>query len=403
MDVRCEKCSTEYVLDDKSVSAGGMAVRCTECGHVFRVRVSDRGGGVTSEPHGRKWLLRKDSGKVFAFDSLATLQRWIVEKRATADDEISDSGMDWKKLTEIQELSAFFRLLEQLDEAKRAGEAGKPPARKAVAVELSEPDASGEAGQEDEEDVDDLSDMEIAVPRRRGKWIAVGVLPLLVIGAAAAFYFVDPDRALELVGLHDTVSEEAPEAASAEEPAESEATEEEAEVVQAGEEPSEADEEESDSEEPTVADAEKPEEPEQIKAEVTPAVAKAEAAPEPEAPRRPTYSGLLQQARRERNRGNIDRALDLYTQAGQMRPNSADAYAGQGYCYVEMRAWHAAIASFEQALKRDSRHGDSLIGMADAQRLDGNAGEAKKYYERYLELYPEGSNAAVARTNLERL
>ncbi|HWN70114.1 MAG TPA: zinc-ribbon domain-containing protein, partial [Haliangium sp.] len=38
MDVRCEKCGTEYELDDSRLRPAGVSVKCTSCGHVFRVR-----------------------------------------------------------------------------------------------------------------------------------------------------------------------------------------------------------------------------------------------------------------------------------------------------------------------------------------------------------------------------
>ena len=38
MDVRCEKCGTEYELDDSRLKPAGVSVKCTSCGHVFRVR-----------------------------------------------------------------------------------------------------------------------------------------------------------------------------------------------------------------------------------------------------------------------------------------------------------------------------------------------------------------------------
>lgn len=38
MDVRCEKCGTEYELDDARLKPSGVTVKCTSCDHVFRVR-----------------------------------------------------------------------------------------------------------------------------------------------------------------------------------------------------------------------------------------------------------------------------------------------------------------------------------------------------------------------------
>lgn len=40
MDVRCEKCQTEYELDEGKLKPGGVTVKCTTCGHMFRVRPS---------------------------------------------------------------------------------------------------------------------------------------------------------------------------------------------------------------------------------------------------------------------------------------------------------------------------------------------------------------------------
>ena len=38
MDVGCPKCQTEYELDDARVTEDGVTVKCTTCGHVFRVK-----------------------------------------------------------------------------------------------------------------------------------------------------------------------------------------------------------------------------------------------------------------------------------------------------------------------------------------------------------------------------
>ena len=37
MDVRCGRCSTEYDFDDALVSERGTTVKCTNCGHQFKV------------------------------------------------------------------------------------------------------------------------------------------------------------------------------------------------------------------------------------------------------------------------------------------------------------------------------------------------------------------------------
>ena len=49
MDVRCEKCGTEYELEDTRVNDKGVTVKCTQCGHLFRVRRRPN-TGVTTAP-----------------------------------------------------------------------------------------------------------------------------------------------------------------------------------------------------------------------------------------------------------------------------------------------------------------------------------------------------------------
>ena len=45
MDVRCEKCQTVYEFDDARVKEGGVTVKCTQCGHIFKVRKRPAAGG----------------------------------------------------------------------------------------------------------------------------------------------------------------------------------------------------------------------------------------------------------------------------------------------------------------------------------------------------------------------
>src|SRR5512145_2976616 len=41
MDVRCERCRAQYVFDDEQVTPAGLTVQCTNCGHVFKVKVKE--------------------------------------------------------------------------------------------------------------------------------------------------------------------------------------------------------------------------------------------------------------------------------------------------------------------------------------------------------------------------
>ena len=83
MDVRCERCKTEYEFDDARITEAGVTVKCTTCGHVFKVKkkalvvtVPVKPGEVElSAPapttaageRPREWKVRQGSGNVFTF------------------------------------------------------------------------------------------------------------------------------------------------------------------------------------------------------------------------------------------------------------------------------------------------------------------------------------------------
>ena len=157
MDVRCERCRAQYVVDDARVSEAGVKVACTQCGHGFLLRkktlavtvplkggdpdvpvpladLAAQGGsrevpGAEAAPRS-EWRLRQAGGAVFPFRELSTLQRWIVERKASRDDEVAAAGEGdaWRRLGDIPELQSFFGLLEK---ARRRAEANPEAAAEA--------------------------------------------------------------------------------------------------------------------------------------------------------------------------------------------------------------------------------------------------------------------------------
>lgn len=167
MDVRCEKCKTDYEFDDARITEAGVTVKCTTCGHVFKVKkkalvvtvpVSADDGqtsvspassvaappagtgafvpsmpGPTPAPKDKEWKVRQANGNVFSFKELTTLQKWIVERKVNRDDEISLNGDTWKRLGNIAELASFFQVVDeaqkgqQLQALQSAGALGYVP------------------------------------------------------------------------------------------------------------------------------------------------------------------------------------------------------------------------------------------------------------------------------------
>jgi predicted Zn finger-like uncharacterized protein len=104
MDVTCERCSTEYEFDDALVSERGTTVKCTNCGHQFKVRRAD--GGAVPE----RWVVRTVDGRELEFTALRDLQSAISYTRVTRDDVISRGGARPRRLGSIAELEPFFTL-----------------------------------------------------------------------------------------------------------------------------------------------------------------------------------------------------------------------------------------------------------------------------------------------------
>jgi hypothetical protein len=66
------------------------------------------------------FVLRQD-GALFDVPDLATLQRWIMEHRVGADDELSEQGGPWQRAGERPDLSVFFAAVERLDGIDTSG------------------------------------------------------------------------------------------------------------------------------------------------------------------------------------------------------------------------------------------------------------------------------------------
>jgi predicted Zn finger-like uncharacterized protein len=135
---------------------------------------------------------------------------------------------------------------------------------------------------------------------------------------------------------------------------------------------------------------------------------RARTAPEPvTAPAKPpaprTPRALLAQASRLRERGDAERALDLYGRVVAAEPENADALVGRGLCYLDLERSAPAEASFEAALRAAPGHADALMGLAETYRGRGQKAKALEYYEQYLALHPGGDEAAVARNAIEEL
>jgi predicted Zn finger-like uncharacterized protein len=107
MDLICDRCSTEYEFEEALVSARGTTVKCTHCGHLFKVYRTDS-TPAHALPRNTTWTVRRSDGSTRELATLLEITQLISEGRFTRDDELSRTGKAWRRLGDVEELEAFF-------------------------------------------------------------------------------------------------------------------------------------------------------------------------------------------------------------------------------------------------------------------------------------------------------
>ncbi len=103
MDVRCNRCGTEYEFDDALISERGTTVKCTNCGLQFKVYPNHHSGGP------ERWVVRTAEGRELVFTSLRELQRGIADRKVGPGDMLTRGQKPARPLSSIAELEPFFQ------------------------------------------------------------------------------------------------------------------------------------------------------------------------------------------------------------------------------------------------------------------------------------------------------
>lgn len=118
MEVICERCKTLYEFDETLISPRGTKVRCTQCGHMFRVFSQQHTNtGASLTPEAWIWHLKWPDGKREDASALSVVQEMILTGRVTEDVLISRGPDAWKRIGDIAE---FNTALLSARERKRA-------------------------------------------------------------------------------------------------------------------------------------------------------------------------------------------------------------------------------------------------------------------------------------------
>jgi len=116
-----------------------------------------------------------------------------------------------------------------------------------------------------------------------------------------------------------------------------------------------------------------------------------------------SLDGWMKTATSLSRKGRFDSAIAAYDAALQLDPENAQALNGKGLVYVDMGAFQKAIAWFQRALMINEKSADAIMGIAESYKYLGDKEQAMEYYRRYLESFPDGVDAEVARRNLSQL
>src|SRR5687767_8553975 len=109
MDVTCPRCQTDYEFDDALVSERGTTVKCTNCGHQFRVFRPRATASSSSQPATPElWKIERRGGEPLELRSLVELQRAIRAGRVSREDLLRRGDGQARRVGDIPELEPFF-------------------------------------------------------------------------------------------------------------------------------------------------------------------------------------------------------------------------------------------------------------------------------------------------------
>jgi len=434
MDVRCDRCQTEYELEDDSVAERGASVQCTTCGHTFvvsrRKQVNTPTPGPTTEMAAPAWVLTTEEGKTHRFRDPTTLQKWIVERRVGRADRVTPPGASARRLGDMDELRPFFDLVDQADRAASARVARPtqpetPQRLSAGARGYASPDEDdddvlmsgrrsrgGQRGRPSRLDSDiaaGLSGMGVddsigvVLPQRKmGKYaFAAVVIAGLMVGA----WYLGKGRPSVDVGSTQAAAPSAPPAPPAAAPTPPA-------VQPAATPPSAPVPAPATAVAPTPGSPAAPPSPPAAAPAPPPAVATRtppdDMPPEPVPPVRKGaaprgYEQLVAEADRALENGNTAKAQKFIDEALRLQPSGVAAVTSSAYLLLDKQKPLAAVGEFKRALNLSPNFPQALFGLGEAYRSAGNTAQAIEAYKRYLAASPAGSDAPAARRQIREL
>jgi predicted Zn finger-like uncharacterized protein len=407
MDVRCEHCHTEYELEDAKISDLGTEVQCSDCGHSFTVRRGSpaRPAATPVSAPGPEWTIETSLGRSHRLHDLTTLHKWIIERRVSRQDRISQDGQNWRYLSDLPELTPFFEIVDSAERARRADTPGPMPLpftapvllqpsaipsvapeeiaaqvpRRALTPTLGQPSippraaalgAVPEAAEQGETEL-----VALAAGRRRSYLKILAALLVATVVAYIGILWQNHRLRVQSQSAASMPADGTPSSAAGlanAPPTESE---------QAG--PG-RDDDDNAAHGPVI-------EPLTGPSDGIPLLGQAEVAPR--APR----AQVTHKPKRETT------ASPRHAAATSSKHVGHQSLTAQGYVALHRRLYPLAVALFKRAIVGDPNNPSAIFGLAEAYRSSGQKTEALIIYRRYVNVAPTGPDAAAARLHIRQL
>ena len=412
MDVRCDRCQTEYELDDSSVSEIGTEVECGDCGHTFKIKRTKSSDDLPQSPPAAEWLLETKAGQSHRFRDLTLLQKWIIERKVTRDDKISRSGQAWRRLGEIIELAPFFDVVDEADKAKAtaASSASNLPQQSmpSPAPVSPIPSMSAQMAMPSPSPQSTLGGINMPAFPPAPAGYTTGAYPMPTDRTDTTLIAVVPSKYKGLLKLLITagvatgvaylgiawIQSRNPQAAAISSlqpiPPIEHAQPRSITVIPVAPLPTTS---------PVVATLDEPPEsllepPAPTRTKKGKARARVSASP---------YVRLVAEGDHFRVRAASNKARQRYERALALKPDGGEALVGLGRVALSHRQHSSALVYFKRALKSNPSMGSALFGVAEAYRLGKQKAAAMQAYRRYLQTLPQGSDAPAALKHLKAL
>jgi len=425
MDVRCERCKSEYEVEDAHVSDLGTEVQCSDCGHLFVVkRPASAAKPLKASPppdgeDGGTWVIETAAGRSLRLGDLTTLHKWIIERRVGRGDRLSRGGEPWQRLSEMAELAPFFDIVDSAERARTANPPGPaalptssalpaplavpvlepptalPPSPERtsfepyvdmrpghrVIVPLAAPVRASQRASLYDDDADQTVIVRANAPKQRG--IAKLIITVLVAAVVAYAGIQWQHHRLRSAMISSSGTAESPAPTKA-----AEAVPPTASVPAAAENAETAEDSTDGSGSPAhgplverIAD--------DGTHEKVPLLGGKRA-----------VQGKPVAGRRARGQAAAHAQGSPVSAA---KGNAPPALAAQGYVALNHHQPTKAIALFKRALASTPNNGTALFGLAEAYRTANQHPAALQAYRRYVELLPSGPDAGSARFQIRNL